>query len=416
MTGRRVVVTGLGTITSLGHDPETIWAKLLDGVSGIGAIRGFDPVNLPVKIAAEVLDFDPADYMDRKTYRVLDRFTQMFWAIAGKTLADAGLDFTEADEEEKFRAGAVVGTGIGGIISIQQGIDGYRERGPGRINPYVVTQIIANAGSGQASIAFGLQGPNTTTVTACAASANAVGDAGEIIRRGDADVMLAGGAEAAITEFTVGAFATSRALSTKRNDEPERACRPFDADRDGFVMAEGGAALVLEELEHARARGATIYAELVGYGMSADAFHITLPKPGGMGAARAMQRALENAGLEPGEVDYINAHGTSTPANDVTETLAIKHTFGDAAYDVAVSSTKAMTGHLLGGAGALESMVSVLAIRDGVVPPTINLDDPDPECDLDYVPHKAREMDVRHVMSNSFGFGGHNVALVFRSA
>jgi 3-oxoacyl-[acyl-carrier-protein] synthase II len=412
MSGRRVVVTGLGAITSLGHDPETIWANLLDGVSGVHTIQGFDPGNIPVRIAAEVRDFDPEVYMDRRTYRSLDRFTQMFWGIAANTLADAGLDYTDASDEEKFRAGVVVGTGIGGIISIEAGIGTYRERGPGRINPYVVTQIIANAGSGQASIALGLQGPNTTVVTACAASANAIGDAAEIIRRDDADVMLAGGAEAAITEFTVAAFANARALS-RRNDEPERACRPFDSDRDGFVMAEGGAALVLEELEHARARGAKIYAEIIGYGMSADAFHITLPKPGGMGAARAMQRGLATAGLEPGDIDYINAHGTSTDANDITETLAIKHTFGDAARDLAISSTKSMTGHLLGGAGAMESMVSVLAIRDGVVPPTINLDNPDPECDLDYVPHKARQMDVRTVMTNSFGFGGHNVALVY---
>ncbi len=416
MSGRRVVVTGLGTVNPVAMDPEATWRALLDGTSGISKIERFDASTLPVQIAGEIKDFDPERFIPPREARRLDRFAQLFWASSAQALADAALDYS-ADEDGNhpdaaYRAGVVVGTGIGGIISIQDGVDLMRERGTDRVNPLVVTQIIANGAGGVVSIAFGLQGPNSTTVTACAASANAIGDAAEIIRRGDADVMLAGGTEAAIAEFPVAAFAKTRALST-RNDEPERASRPFDADRDGFVMSEGAASLILEDLDHARARGARIYAEVTGYGMSADGYHITLPRPGGMGAARAMQRALESAGVGPGDVDYINAHGTSTPANDVTETAAIKHVFGEDAYRVPISSTKSMTGHLLGGAGALESMVCVQAIRDGVIPPTINLDSADPECDLDYVPDKKREVDVRVAMTNSFGFGGHNVALVF---
>ncbi len=411
MTGRRVVVTGLGTVNPVGADPQSFWKNLLDGKSGISTIQGFDASHLPVRIAGEVASFDPELYIPKKEARRLDRFAQLFWAASDQALNDAGLDYRDAGEEA-YRAGVVVGSGIGGIISIQNGVDTIRDRGPDRVSPLVVTQIIANGAGGMVSIAYGLQGPNTCVVTACAASANAIGDAAEIIKRDDADVMLAGGSEAALAEFPVAAFAQTRALST-RNDEPERASRPFDADRDGFVMAEGAAVLVLEEFEHAKARGATIYAEVVGYGMSADGYHITLPRPGGMGAARAMQRALDNARLGPEDIGYINAHGTSTPANDTTETAAIKLAFGDAAYRVPVSSTKSMTGHLLGGAGALESIACVLAIRDGVIPPTINLENPDPECDLDYVPNTAREVKVRRAMTNSFGFGGHNVALVF---
>ncbi len=409
-------MTGLGTINPVGADVESTWRAMLEGTSGISMIERFDASHLPVQIAGEVKDFDPEQYIPPREARRLDRFAQLFWVASDQALADAGLGYVADEEgnypEGAYRAGVVVGTGIGGIISIQDGVDLMRDRGPDRVSPLVVTQIIANGAGGVVSIAFGLQGPNSTVVTACAASANAIGDAAEIIRRGDADVMLAGGTEAAISEFPVAAFAKTRALST-RNEEPERASRPFDSARDGFVMSEGAAALILEDLEHAQARGADVYAELIGYGMSADGYHITLPRPGGMGAARSMERAIENAGRTPGDVDYINAHGTSTPANDATETAAIKHVFGDEAYRVPISSTKSMTGHLLGGAGALESIACVLAIRDGVIPPTINLEDPDPECDLDYVPEKKREVEVRTAMTNSFGFGGHNVALVF---
>ncbi len=411
MSRRRVVVTGLGTVNPVGRDVPTYWRNLVDGVSGISKIQQFDASHLPVQIAGEVADFDPEEYIPRKEARRLDRFSQLFWAASHQALEDAAVDYRDAGEEA-YRAGVVMGSGIGGIISIEAGVDTIREKGASRVSPLAITQIIANSAGGMVSIAYGLQGPNTCVVTACAASANAIGDAAEIIRRDEADLMVAGGSEAAMSEFPVAAFAQTRALST-RNDEPERASRPFDAERDGFVMSEGGAVLVLEELEHARARDAQIYAELVGYGMSADGYHITLPRPGGMGAARAMQGALRSAGMGPEDIDYINAHGTSTPANDATETAAIKLAFGDAAYQVPVSSTKSMTGHLLGGAGAVESIACVLAIRDGIIPPTINLENPDPECDLDYVPKTAREVPIRTVMTNSFGFGGHNVSLIF---
>jgi beta-ketoacyl-acyl-carrier-protein synthase II len=328
-------------------------------------------------------------------------------------MSDSGLDFT-GDDEGATRAGVAVGSGIGGIISFQDNLDVMRQRGPDRISPFAIPQIISNMAAGLASISFNLLGPNTATVTACAASANAIGDGAEIIRRGGADVMVVGGAEAPVCEFAVAGFAQTRALST-RNDDPSGASRPFDADRDGFVIGEGAAVLILEERERALARGVRIYGEFLGYGMSADAYHMTLPRPGGMGAARAMQNALDDAGLDATDIGYINAHGTSTPANDSTETAAIKLVFGDYAARIPISSTKSMTGHLLGGAGALESLVCLLAIRDGVLPPTINYTTPDPECDLDYVPNEARNVEISRAMTNSFGFGGHNVALVFGS-
>jgi 3-oxoacyl-[acyl-carrier-protein] synthase II len=329
-----------------------------------------------------------------------------------QAMEDAGLDFT-ADQEAAARAGIIVGAGLGGMHSFIDGLYTLRERGPSRVNPLTITKLIPNMAAGVVSITFGLLGPSNCTVTACAASANAIGDAGELIRRGVADVMVAGGSEAVICEFAVAAFNSAKALST-RNDDPEAASRPFDAGRDGFVMGEGAATLVLEERQHAVGRRAPIYAELIGYGMSSDAYHVTLPRPGGAGAARAMSMAITDAGIVPGAIDYINAHGTSTPANDSTETMAIKTALGEeAAANVAISSTKSMTGHLLGGAGALEAVASILAIRDGIVPPTINYTDPDPECDLDYVPNEARPLSVRYAMSNSFGFGGHNVSLVF---
>jgi len=408
---RRVVVTGIGTINPIGKDVASFWSAALAGRSGVGPITAFDASGMRATFAAEVPDFDPEEYIERKEARRLDRYDQFFWASTHQALADAGITYEE-DDPAATRAGVVVGCGIGGMISFQEGVLTMRDRGPDRVSPLAITQIISNMAAGLVSIRYHLYGPNTCTVTACAASANAIGDAAEIIKRGAADVMVAGGGEAPICEFAIAGFSQSRALST-RNDDPAHASRPFDLDRDGFVMGEGAATLILEEREHALARGATIYAELVGYGMSADGYHITLPRPGGGGAARAMQNALDDAGISAGDIDYINAHGTSTQANDSTETAAIKTVFGDAAYTTPVSSTKSMTGHLLGGAGALESLVCILAIRDGKVPPTINYETPDPECDLDYVPNEARDVPVRMAMTNSFGFGGHNVSLVF---
>jgi 3-oxoacyl-[acyl-carrier-protein] synthase II len=404
-------VTGLGTVNPLAQDVDGFWKAALAGTPGVETITLFDTADFGSKIAAEVKDWDPERYMPRREARRLDRSAQFFVVATEQALNDAGIAYEE-DDPAAERAGVVVGSGIGGIITTQEEVTILNERGPGRVSPLAITKIISNMAGGVASINFHLYGPNTCTVTACAASANAIGDATEIIRRGAADVMVAGGTEAGIVEFALAGFVSARAVST-RNDDPHGASRPFDADRDGFVMGEGAACLVLEDLEHAAARGARIYAEVLGYGMSADGYHITLPRPGGAGAARAMQYALDDAGLAPGDIDYINAHGTSTQANDSTETAAIKTVFGGDAYRVPVSSTKSMTGHLLGGAGALESLACILAIRDGVVAPTINYTTPDPECDLDYVPNEARELTVRTTMTNSFGFGGHNVALVF---
>ncbi|HEX9645362.1 MAG TPA: beta-ketoacyl-ACP synthase II [Acidimicrobiia bacterium] len=411
MARRRVVVTGLGTVNPLAQDVDGFWKAALAGTPGVETITLFDTADFGSKIAAEVKDWDPERYMARREARRLDRSAQFFVVATEQALNDAGIAYEE-DDPAAERAGVVVGSGIGGIITTQEEVTILNERGPGRVSPLAITKIISNMAGGVASINFHLYGPNTCTVTACAASANAIGDATEIIRRGAADVMVAGGTEAGIVEFALAGFVSARAVST-RNDDPHGASRPFDADRDGFVLGEGAACLVLEGLEHAAARGARIYAEVLGYGMSADGYHITLPRPGGAGAARAMQYALDDAGLVPGDIDYINAHGTSTQANDSTETAAIKTVFGSDAYRVPVSSTKSMTGHLLGGAGALESLACILAIRDGVVAPTINYTTPDPECDLDYVPNEARELTVRTTMTNSFGFGGHNVALVF---
>ena len=414
MEDRRVVITGLGTINPVGATVDATWKNLLSGTSGIGRVQRIDVSDLPSKIAGEVSDFEVTDYIPKRLARRMDRYAQFFWVAARDALADAGIAYEE-DDPEAYRTGVVVGTGIGGVESFEQEIDTLFHIGPHRVSPYGIPKIISNIAGGQVSIDFNLYGPNTTAVTACAASANALGDAGELIKRGAADVMVAGGADASITRFALAGFAQARALSTN-NDDPLGASRPFDADRDGFVMAEGGAALILEEREHALARGATLYAELVGYGMSADAYHITLPRPGGDGAARAMKAALDHARIAPEDISVINAHGTSTQANDATETVAIKTVFGDRAYQIPASSTKSMTGHLLGGAGAVEAIASVLTIRDGTIPPTINYTTPDPECDLDYVPNEAREAEVRYVMSNSFGFGGHNVALIFTAA
>jgi len=409
---RRVVVTGLGAVTPVGLDVDDFWRALLAGESGIREITSFDTTGFAVRIAGELKDFDPEVYLSRREVRTMDRYAQLFYASTAQALKDAEIDYSE-DPDAGLRTGVVIGVGIGGIISVQESMQTLFDRGGDRMSPYTITQIIPNMGAGYVSIGFNLLGPVSCTVTACAASANAIGDATELIRRGAAEVMVAGGVEAPIREYAVAGFAQARALST-RNDDPAGASRPFDADRDGFVMAEGSASLILEERDYALARGAHIYAEVLGYGMSSDAYHITLPKPGGRGAARAMTAAIEDAGIQPEDIDYINAHGTSTPANDSTETAAIKLALGEeAASRVAISSTKSMTGHTLGGAGAVEAVASILAIRDGMAPPTINYASPDPECALDYVPNHARPMEISTVMSNSFGFGGHNVALIF---
>lgn len=409
---RRVVVTGMGAITPLGHTVGETWEGVLAGRSGIGPITQFDPSNVATDFAGEVRGWDPESVIVKREARRLDRSAQLFIGAAQQALDDAGLDFSH-DETGADRAGVIVGSGLGGMLSFDTQLKVMLSRGAQRISPLAVTMIIPNEAAGVASIRFNMRGPVTCVVTACAASANAIGDAAEIIRRGAADVMLAGGAEATICEFGIGAFNKSRALST-RNDDPQRASRPFDLDRDGFVMSEGSACVILESREGAVSRGARIYGEVLGYGMTSDAYHVTLPRPGGSGAAKSMEAALDDAGLQPGELDYINAHGTSTKANDVTETVAIKQALGErAARAVAVSSTKSMTGHLMGGAGAIESIFCLLAMEAGVLPPTINYETPDPECDLDYVPNEPREAEVACSMTNSFGFGGHNVSLIF---
>jgi 3-oxoacyl-[acyl-carrier-protein] synthase II len=408
---RRVVVTGLGAVTPIGADVASTWKAMLSGASGIGPITQFDATGYRTTIAGEVKDWDPEQHFDRREVRRLDRYTQFFLVAVRQALQEAGLSFDQ-DDVASTRAGVMVGAGFGGMGSFIEEIETLVERGPDRVSPTGVPRIIPNMAAGLASIEHHLLGPVSCVVTACSASANAIGDGAEWIRRGIADVVVAGGAEAAITTFGIATFAQARALSS-RNDEPTRASRPFDAGRDGFVMGEGGAALILEDEIHARARGATVLAELTGYGMSADAYHITLPRPGGTGAARAMTSALADASLDPSQIGYINAHGTSTEANDSTETAAIRIAMGDDADRVPVSSTKSMTGHILGGAGAVEAAACIMALRDQILPPTINYEEADPECDLDYVPNEARPATLEHAMSNSFGFGGHNVSLVF---
>ncbi|HSJ29774.1 MAG TPA: beta-ketoacyl-ACP synthase II [Acidimicrobiia bacterium] len=413
---RRVVVTGIGAISPLGHTMAETWDGIVAGRSGAGPITLFDTSDFKVSFAAEVKGYEPTDHFEAKEARRLDRCSQFALVAAAEAMRDAGLEL-DPDSEEAERAGAVIGVGFGGMETFIEEVRILHERGPGRVSPLGIPKVIANMPAGLVSIEHHLLGPVSCTVTACSASANAIGDAAELIRRGAADIMLAGGSEAAITTYGVAGFAQARALST-RNDDPAAASRPFDAGRDGFVMGEGAAVLVLEDRERAIARGATIHAEVTGYGMSADSYHITLPKPGGTGAARAVKAALADARLEPSALDYVNAHGTSTPANDSTETLALKVALGEeTARRVPVSSTKSMTGHLLGGAGAVEAAISIRAIQTGIVPPTINYEDPDPECDLDYVPNEARDVgDIEHVASNSFGFGGHNVTLIFSRA
>ena len=404
----------MGLITPVGNDLDSFWQALTSGRSGIGPITHFDTSGYRTKIAGEVKDFDPADHFDKREIRRIDPFSQFFLVAGRQALAQAKIAFGP-DDADNERAGVMVGAGFGGMGTFIDEVALMLDRGPDRVSPTGIPKIIANMAAGLASIENNLLGPVSCVVTACSASANAIGDAAELIRRGAADVMLAGGSEAAITTYGVAGFNQSRALSV-RNDEPTRASRPFDAERDGFVMGEGGGALVLEDRDRAVGRGAEIIGEIVGYGMSADAYHITLPRPGGTGAARAMKAAMSDAALKPADITYINAHGTSTEANDATETAAIKIALGDDAYRVPVSSTKSMTGHILGGAGAVEAIVSLLALNEGLLPPTINQETPDPECDLDYVPNEARPFSGDYAMSNSFGFGGHNVALVLGSA
>ena len=410
MNQRRVVITGMGIISPLGIGIDEYWQSLSTGRSGVGPITQFDASGYKVRIAAEVKDFEPTDYVDRKSARRMDRFAQLSVAAAGRAAENAGLDVA-ADAEN---IGVLVASGIGGVKTFEKETAVLLEKGPDRISPFFIPMEIANMASAQVSIHLGARGPVSTVCTACSAAANAIGDAFEIVKRGAADVMLTGGSEASISPVGIAAFAQMGALSA-RNDEPERASRPFDSGRDGFVMGEGSAILVLEERERALARGARILAEVVGYGMTGDAFHMSLPEPSGENQARAMLAALQEAGLKPADIDYINAHGTSTPPGDRIETLSIKLALGDHAGQVAVSSTKSMMGHCLGASGALEAAACVLAIDNGVIPPTINLDNPDPECDLDYVPNHARSQQIEVAASNSFGFGGHNVTLIFRA-
>jgi 3-oxoacyl-[acyl-carrier-protein] synthase II len=407
---RRVVVTGIGLVSSLGLDTEATWAGLLAGRSGVARITHFDPSDFAAQIAAEVKGFDPLQFLDRKDVKKMDVFIQYAIAASQFAVDDAGLAI---GVDNRDRVGVYIASGIGGFSTIEREHRALIEGGPRRISPFFIPAAIINLASGQVSIRFGARGPNSATCTACSASAHAVGDAYEIIKRGDADAMIAGGSEAAITPMGVGGFAAMRALST-RNDEPEKASRPFDRDRDGFVVGEGSGVLVLEELESAQRRGVRMYAEIVGYGMSADAFHITAPSEDGDGAVRAMQMAIRHAGVEPSAIGYINAHGTSTPYNDRLETVAIKRCFGDHAYRLAVSSTKSMTGHLLGAAGGLEAGITSLAVFHQTLPPTINQDNPDPECDLDYVPWVSRKAVISYALSNSFGFGGTNAVLLLK--
>ena len=407
---RRVVVTGLGAVTPLGNSVEESWEGALAGKSGLGPITRFDAHGLPVRIAGEVKGFRAEDWMERKNVKKMDLFIHYSVAASFSAIEDAKLKITE---ENADRAGVIIGSGMGGLMAIEHYHLVLLEKGHKRVSPFFIPMVICNLASGQVSMRFNLKGPNSCVSTACATGAHAIGDAYKIIQRGDADIMVAGGTESVITSLAVVGFANMRALST-RNDDPAGASRPFDADRDGFVMGEGAGVVVLETLDGARARGAPIYAEIVGYGMTSDAHHITMPDPDGAQVARCMRITIEESGCDPTEVDYINAHGTSTPFNDKFETLAIKNVFGEHAYNLAVSSNKSMFGHLLGAAGGVEAIFTLLSIKHGIIPPTINYETPDPDCDLDYVPNEARRADIRVAISNSFGFGGTNATLAFR--
>jgi 3-oxoacyl-[acyl-carrier-protein] synthase II len=405
---RRVVVTGLGAVLPNGIGVEEAWKNTCEGKSGIGLITRFDTSSFQTKIAGEIKGFNPEEYLDRKEIRRMDLFIQYAIAASKMAVDDAGLEIKDPNSD---RVGVIIGTGLGGLPTIEEYHKVLLEKGPSKITPFFIPKLIANMASGHVAMHFNAKGPNSCVVTACATGAHSVGDAFRTIQYGDADVMITGGTEANITPLCVGGFNVMKAIST-RNHQPEKACRPFDRERDGFVISEGSGVLVLEELDFALRRGARIYAELIGFGMNGDAYHITAPSPNGEGAAKCMRRALEDAGISPEDVDYINAHGTSTQLNDLAETLAIKTVFPGRAYEIPISGTKSMTGHLLGAAGSTEAIFSILTLRDGIIPPTINLENPDPQCDLDYVPNESREKDVNIVMSNSFGFGGTNAVLI----
>ncbi|MDZ7763553.1 MAG: beta-ketoacyl-ACP synthase II [Melioribacteraceae bacterium] len=410
MQKRRVVITGLGVVTPIGNNLSEFWENLKKGTSGAGPITYFDPAAFATKFACEVKNFDPEQFMDKKAARRMDLFTQFALATAVMAVEDSKLNF---DKEDRERIGVVFGSGIGGMDTLEKQIKAFFDGGPRKISPFFVPMMISDIAAGQISIRYGLKGPNYATTSACATSSHAIADAFFLIQRNSADLMVTGGSEAAITQMAIGGFNASRAISTW-NDRPKEASRPFDKDRNGFVMGEGGGTLILEELEHAKARGAKIYAEIIGAGLTGDAFHVTAPPPEGEGAFRSMREALKDGQVETTEVDYINAHGTSTPLNDENETAAIKNLFGDHAYKMAISSTKSMTGHLLGAAGAVEAAATILAIEHSFIPPTINLDEPDPLCDLDYTPKVGKEREVRYAISNTFGFGGHNASLLFK--
>jgi 3-oxoacyl-[acyl-carrier-protein] synthase II len=407
---RRAVITGLGVISPIGIGKETYWESLKSGRSGVGLVSFFDTTNYNSRIDAEIKNWQPELYIERKLIKRMDRFTQFAYVAADMAVRDAGLD---APAIRKERVGVIVGSGIGGLWTIEEEMTALREKGPRRVSPFLIPKLISNMAPGEIAIHWGFTGPNYAVSSACATANHAIGDAFRLLRYGDADVIVAGGTEAAITPLGFAGFCSARALST-RNDAPEKASRPFDKDRDGFIMGEGAGVVVLETLEHAKARGARIYAELTGYGATDDAFHITAPEPGGGAAIRAMQLALQDAGMAPKEIQYVNAHGTSTQLNDKTETKALKTVFGEHAYKLAISSTKSMTGHLLGAAGAVELIATVLCMQNKTVHPTINYDTPDPECDLDYVPNKARALEINAALSNSLGFGGHNAVLVVK--
>ncbi|MEE8338378.1 MAG: beta-ketoacyl-ACP synthase II [Dehalococcoidia bacterium] len=407
---RRVVITGIGMVTPVGIGRDRTWAALLDGENGIGPVTLCDTTDLASRVAGEVTDFDPLDFIDRKQARRIDRFTQLALAASGEAIEHAGIDIAARADE----IGVMIGCGIGGIQTLEEQFKVLFDRGPSRVSPFLVPAFISDMAAGQVSIRYGARGPSYNTVSACASGADAIGTAFEVIKRGDAVAMITGGAEAGVSRMGLASFHASRALSTSFNDEPDRATRPFDAERDGFVLAEGAATLIMEDLEYAQQRGAEVIAELVAYGQSSDAFHVTQPSENGEGAARAMEIALRHAGIETSEINYINAHGTSTQLNDKFETMSMKRVFGEAIFEMPISSTKSMVGHTLGACGAIEGAVVVLSLRDQRIHMTRNLDNPDPDCDLDYVPEGARDVEMTYVMSNSLGFGGHNSSLIFR--
>lgn len=406
---KRVVITGMGVVSSLGIGVEKFWDSIKEGKSGISLVSKFDTTDFPTKVAAEIKEFEPTDFIDKKEAKRMDRFTQYAMAAARMAIEKSGINF---DNEDRFRVGVIVGSGIGGIETLEDQHQTLINKGPGRVSPFFIPMMIANMASGRIAIEYGLQGFNECVITACATSNNAIGDAFKVIQRGDADVIISGGAEASITPLSFAGFCSAKAMTT--TNDPSIACRPFDAERDGFVMGEGSGILVLEELEHAIKRGANIIAEIVGYGCTCDAYHITQPHPEGLGGVKCMKMALDDAGISPEVVGYINAHGTSTPLNDPLETTVIKTVFGEHARKLAISSTKSMTGHLLGAAGSIEAIITAMALNEGFLPPTINYKTPDPECDLDYVPNAGRKADIKYALSNALGFGGHNAVLALK--